>query len=155
MSTSQVLRNVLALAVILAAVGTYAFYRAPVLPADFDAMEPVYPAGSRFLVNIRARTPVAGQDVYYRYEYEGSSAKQIGRVAAAPGDTVRLDASNRAVWGQFEADVDGTGVPVGRVPEGRYYLHRVNESTDWVDSRNFGLVPAEDIIGTVVATLPF
>ena len=156
MSASQVVRNVIAVLIIVGAVAVYVFFRAPILPSDFDAMEPVYPAGSRFLVNVRDRAPSAGDDVYYRYEYQGATARQIGRVVAGPGETVRLGAGNRTVWDRFEKDVEPeTGATVGIVPEGTYYILRLKEDSDLVDSRNFGPVPAANVIGKVVTTLPF
>jgi hypothetical protein len=76
-------------------------------------------------------------------------------VRGAPGDLVLLDKSNQGIWDLFEKAIDSQGRTVGRVPAGKYYILRVNEEADFIDSRKIGLVGADDVIGKAVAALPF
>ena len=71
------------------------------------------------------------------------------------GDLVILDKSNQSIWDLFEKTVDPQGRTVGKVPAGKYYILRVNEEADFIDSRKIGLVGGDDVIGRAVAALPF
>ncbi len=152
---TQQIRNVIALAIIAACVSFYAFFRVPAIAADYDAMEPAYSAGHRVLVNIRTHSFPKGSDVYYRYTFRGDTQRQLGRVRGAPGDLVLLDKSNQSIWDLFEKTIDPQGRTMGRVPAGKYYVLRLNEDADFVDSRKIGLIAADDILGKAVLALPF
>ncbi|MFN7954147.1 MAG: hypothetical protein U0610_20650 [bacterium] len=152
---AQQIRNAIALLVIVVCVGFYVFFRVPAVATDYDAMEPAYAAGHRVLVNIRARSFAKGADVYYRYTFRGETQRQLGRVRGAPGDLVLLDKTNQSIWDLFEKTIDPQGRTMGRVPAGKYYVLRLNEDADFVDSRKIGLIAADDILGKAVLALPF
>ena len=154
-SRAQQIRNVIAASVIILCVAFYGFFRVPSISSEYDAMEPAYHAGHRVLVNIRARNFKKGDDVYYQYTFRGETQRQLGRIRGAPADLVILDKSNQSIWDLFEKTVDPQGRTVGKVPSGKYYILRVNEEADFIDSRKIGLVGADDIIGRAVAALPF
>lgn len=85
--------------------------------------------------------------------------QMVLRVAAVPGERVRLDQHGIRVQGEmrhpplategYNFSRKGTALPYGEyfiVPEGQYLLLADSPQTMW-DSRTFGTIPENDIIG--------
>lgn len=104
-----------------------------------DSMTPTLRHGQRVLVR---RTAALGRGdlVVFRRPRDPTRAWMIKRVAAAPGDPVpRTEVPN--LWGRAEA----------LVPTGRIVVLGDNPAVSY-DSRQFGYVPVEAVLGVVLGS---
>jgi len=154
LSRPAALAIVSALLLVAAVVGVRAWVVEPVVVAS-DSMEPTVAAGSTVLVSRWSPASVdAGQLAVVRSPDDGRGV--LKRVVAVAGqrvivrdgvvfvDEVALDepfVDARAVDGTFFREV--------LVPAGHVYVLGDNRAVS-VDSRDFGPVPIEDVVGTVL-----
>ncbi|EYR62858.1 signal peptidase I [Actinotalea ferrariae CF5-4] len=122
-----------------------------------QSMTPTVDDGAVVLVALRADPAGLGRgDVVVLRDPEG--ALSLKRVAGLAGDTVAiLDAvltvNGRAVDEPYLdlATVDGSFAPQVLVPGGHVYVLGDNRDRS-VDSRDYGTVPLEDVLGPVLLT---
>jgi signal peptidase I len=122
-----------------------------------DSMKPTYSTGDEILVQkfgARARDPVRGDIVVVHSPVSGDLV--IKRVAALGGQTVEiadgvLRVDGRAVPEPYidRAEVVGTYFGPMKVPAGTVFLLG-DQRFGSVDSRSFGPVPVESVVGRVV-----
>ena len=127
-----------------------------------NSMEPAVKKGSYIVVNaaaLRARDPRAGEIVAFQYPPD-PKIEYLKRVVAIGGSVVELRAGALYVDGKLVdepyvdaesrlVDVDGE-FPAYKVPPGTFFVlgdNRGNSS----DSRHWGVVPRELIVGTYVS----
>jgi signal peptidase I len=128
-----------------------------VVTVDGPSMEPALRSSDRVLVRRRTAgcSPCAGQVVVFQSPVEGMTWETaplpvrgvgsahwcIKRVAAAPGDPVPLEIAA------------GAGLPVGApVPAGKLLVLGDNRAASF-DSRRWGNVPLDRVLGVVVRRL--
>ena len=105
---------------------------------------------------LMGQQPASGDVVAYRAE----GKRYIGRVAAMPGDTVRMDENGSvSVSGGSPGAAEAAEKPMSdeltypfTVPQGCLYVLGDNR-TDTRDSRDFGLIPMESVEGKVITIL--
>ena len=131
-----------------------------------SSMEPMLVQGERLLVNrfVYAQSPFSlfGDEAYLFggpqrgdivvfHPPTGSSTDFVKRIIGVPGDVIDLDGESVYVNGEKTAWVDLTttrrheNYPV-TVPPGEYFVLGDNRRVS-VDSRNWGFVAADDIVG--------
>lgn len=123
----------------VAAVAATARRRLTVVVVDGESMSPALHSGDRVLVTRRAAGLSVGDVVVFRYP-SGPDGKLIKRVAAVAGDLVPQDVL-RAVQEQ----------PGARVPPGLLVV--IGDGPQSADSRDFGYLSAEQVIGVAVRRL--
>ncbi|GIJ64196.1 S24/S26 family peptidase [Virgisporangium aurantiacum] len=126
MSTALLAIGLTAAAVVAARAGLF------IVTVKGDSMSPVYPHGDRLLVVRRVLAPPR----------RGAVVVACLSEALVPGRRVVKRLAARA----GEVGPDGTVVPPGRV----FLLGEADDSTD---SRTFGPVPADAVVGVVVRRL--
>jgi signal peptidase I len=122
-----------------------------------NSMSPTFSTGDEVLVQklgAHAREPSVGEVVVVRSPASGDLA--IKRVAAVGGQTVGIADGVLKVDGQAvpepyvdRAEVDGTYFGPVRVPAGTVFLLG-DQRLGSVDSRSFGPVPVDSVVGRVV-----
>ena len=125
-----------------------------------DSMKPTYSTGDEILVQkigAHAREPARGDIVVVHSPVSGDLV--IKRVAALGGQTVGIANGVLRVDGQAvpepyldRADLGGTYFGPMTVPAGTVFLLG-DQRLGSVDSRSFGPVPVESIVGRVVLRL--
>ena len=113
--------------------------RLTVVVVDGESMSPALRSGDRVLVVRRTAGPSVGDVVLFRYA-SGRDEKLIKRVAAVAGDLVPPD-----VLGAVGAR------PGTRVPDGRLVV--IGDGVHSTDSRDFGYLAADRVIGVMVRRL--
>ncbi len=122
-----------------------------------DSMEPMVMQGSTLLV-ARSQSPPDGSDVgalvVFRSPDDGHS--MLKRLVAVAGQTVAIRDGVLHVDGVAVHEpwveprhVDGTFFGLMEVPAGRVFVLGDNRAVS-IDSRDFGAVPVESIIGSVL-----
>jgi len=122
-----------------------------------DSMEPTVTQGSTLLVS-RLQGPLdssdAGRLVVFRSPEDGRS--MVKRLVAVAGQTVAIRDGVLHVDGAVVAEpyvdprlVDGTFFGLMQVPAGHVFVLGDNRAVS-IDSRDFGAVPVESIIGSVL-----
>ena len=158
---SGALRTLLELSVILLISFALVFgFVRPVIAAPFyvgsESMVPTLKVWDRILINKLAYDlgePERGDIVLFENQ-EGGEEPLIKRVVGLPGDTVKVRRGRLVLNGepQREPYVNessrGPQAPYGpkRVPENHYFMMGDNRASSR-DSRYFGPVPEEDLIG--------
>lgn len=124
-------------------------------------MRPTLDGGERVLVNrfaYRLGGPVAGDLVVASVVGDGGARFDvIKRVVGLPGETVevrgcRVLVDERFVEGFLQPAPCGPSAPAVRVPEDHVYLLGDNRGGSY-DSRFFGTVPLDDLVGRVDVVL--
>ncbi|MDS0137513.1 MULTISPECIES: S26 family signal peptidase [unclassified Amycolatopsis] len=132
----------------LLAFGVFAIRRRLIMTTvDGPSMEPALSSGDRVLVR-RTRRARRGQVALLRFPQLPSGAPVgdqllLKRVVAVAGDRIPVD------W----ADPDVHGLGGELVPPGCAVVLGDNRPTSW-DSRHYGFVPRERIVGVVVRHVP-
>ncbi|HEU5353245.1 MAG TPA: signal peptidase I [Actinocrinis sp.] len=123
----------------MVAVAAAARRRLTVVAVDGESMSPTLRSGDRVLVARRTAGLAVGDVVLFRYA-SGPDEKLIKRVAAVAGDLVPPDVL-RAVGAQ----------PGTRVPDGLLVV--IGDGVHSTDSRDFGYLSADKVIGVMVRRL--
>ena len=127
------------------------------LAVSGSSMEPTVRDGGVVLVGLREDpADLRRGDLLVLRDPEG--ALSLKRVAGVGGDTVVILDAVLTVNGQAVdepyldlATVDGSYAPQVTVPEGHVYVLGDNRTRS-VDSRDYGTVPLEDVVGQVLLT---
>jgi len=139
-------------------------YTTYVVPLAARHMLPEYPPGTRLLVHTHYRTPERlhrGDCVIYEVQVDGRTIRMIGRAVGWPGETAGFVNGALQIDGQparetylkkFATGTSRDGPPVQVPPGGLYVLNDVR-ADGVMDSRDFGPVAAERIIGKVVVPI--
>ena len=119
------------------------------------SMEPAYYAGS----DVEARRIDAdfnlqrGRDVLYIMNEAGF----VGRIRGVPGDVITVTNGFYSVNGKRVGPrpipLGGNEAPLGRVPDGKLLILNVNPDPKYDDSRNFGLVPRDQVQAIILKEL--
>jgi signal peptidase I len=136
---------------VLVALGLVALWmrgRLLVITVDGTSMEPALRSGDRLLVRRTKRIRTGRMVVFTppgRQEPGGGKARWflVKRAVAGPGDRMRVD------W----EDPDIQQIAGTVVPRGSLVVLGDNRATSW-DSRHYGFLDRDRIIGTVVRRLP-
>jgi len=124
----------------------YTFYR-----VNGDSMEPALKNGEIYLVSRGNKSIDRGDIIVFRVEQEESS--YIKRVIALPGEKVAIFDNTVFINGRMLSEpyvqlpyFDIQDVEEFTVPQGHYYVLG-DDRVESYDSRHFGPVPQENIIG--------
>ena len=155
-------RFVIAFVVIVAAGGALAARVAGFHPGKIESgsMAPAVEPGDWVVVHDTDRSEAGfqrGDIVVFRFPF-GSSGRAIKRVVAVAGDRVEVGDGSLTINGRRRATsggLAGASRPrVDVVPPGHVFLLGDNSAAS-IDSRSFGPVPGDEVVGRVVLTLPF
>jgi signal peptidase I len=155
-------RFVIAFVVIVAAGGALAARVAGFHPVRIESgsMAPAVEPGDWVVVRDTDRQEAGferGDVLMFRFPF-GSSGRAIKRVVAIAGDRVEVGDGSLTINGRRRATGGGlAGAPRPRVdvvPPGHVFLLGDNSAAS-IDSRSFGPVPGDEVVGRVVLTLPF
>jgi signal peptidase I len=142
--TAVLFAGALGLSVLVAALAV-ARHRLSVVTVTGSSMEPTFREGDRLLVRRRIRRPRRGEVVVFTTPSAYREALGVRllakRITAVPGDPVPADQS---------AEADPARSPA-LVPERRFLV--LGDNPAGFDSRHFGFVPANAIVGVVVRRL--
>ena len=133
----------------------YDVYRIP--EAD-QSLAPIWPAGSRVLVEVVGTDSalVRGADVVYRMERDGVDYARFGRIQAVGGDRVGSEDGFLTVGGERLRPIALRGEALGVVPEGHVAVFAINPAERrYPDSRTLGFVPRADVRGVLVSRMAF
>ncbi|HEY8694971.1 MAG TPA: signal peptidase I [Chloroflexota bacterium] len=119
------------------------------------AMEPTLKDGQFLIVLTGNRHPNRGDVVLFRYPLDPSKSF-VKRVIGIAGDTVEVRTQQTIVDGKVMSEpyiksAENGLYPPTVVPTGQYFVLGDNRNNS-SDSRSFGMVPAEDIVGIVAAS---
>jgi signal peptidase I len=147
------------LAVVLLVAFTLLFVAEPARVSS-NSMSPTFRAGDQLLVQKfggRAHHPRRGDVI--AFDLPGTSDLVIKRVVGLAGDSIGIADGVLVVNGKPLREsfvdynlTDATYFGPVHVPAGRVFVLGDNRS-DSIDSRTFGPVPADDIVGRVVARI--
>jgi signal peptidase I len=149
------LRIVAAVAVVVLLLAVRAWVAEPFrIPSG--SMEPTLRPGDQVLVDKLAyRSDLPARGDLAAFQRPGSSDVFLKRVVGLPGDTVEmrdgyLYVDHRRLREPFvdHSRVDSVFFGPVRVPRGRVFLMGDNRG-DSIDSRDFGAIPRDDLIGRV------
>jgi signal peptidase I len=128
----------------------YSFYR-----VIGDSMEPTLKDGGIYLVRKGVKSIHRGDIIVFRVKNEKSA--HISRVIALPGERVAIFDNSVFINGRMLSEpyaqppyFDIQDVEGFTVPEGHYFV-LCDERVEGYDSRHFGPVPQENIIGKIQA----
>lgn len=121
------------------------------------SMEPLIHSGEYVLINTlayRIATPRRGEIVAFRHEGDAREVF-IKRIVGLPGDRIRIDRGRVYVNGTkldepYVRDADDRSLPEITVPSSSVYVLGDNRANS-EDSRSFGAVSEESLIGRAVA----
>lgn len=121
------------------------------------SMAPVVEPGDWVIVrDVEAASVESGDIVLFRHPY-GSDGRAIKRIAAVAGDQVVVDASGVTVNGRMARNHSQSGTqarPLDEiVPAGSVFVMGDNTEAS-IDSRHFGYVPENEIVGEVMLAIP-
>ena len=127
-------------------------------------MSPRMDAGDLVIFYRLDKTPQFGEVIVFEKDIDGSGKKQmlVARVIAVPGDTVAISAGNRPVINGntlIEPDIfretpkreDRITYPL-HISTDEYFV-LVDSREEGVDSRYFGTVKKDEILGTIITLL--
>ena len=132
----------------------YVLYTTAVI--EGDSMTPTLEAYDYVLVERGYESPLRGDIVVYdSTDRHGNPIRVVKRVVAVPGDTVRVESGQAYVNGVVEECQDcilydgDTSIPEYTIPDGHLFVLGDNRPYS-LDSRHYGPVPVEQIIGQAV-----
>ncbi len=127
-----------------------------------QSMEPNFENGDYLLIDelsYHLRSPERGEVIVFKYP-QNLTQRYIKRIIGLPGETVKIDNNNIIIFNQqggqilSETDYLSPGIPTpGEIQitlgENDYFVLGDNRTAS-SDSRRWGAVPREDIIGRVI-----
>lgn len=156
MKTRSGRRYAAALLATVLAVGLLSAFRVQLLLIHGSSMAPSYRSGSLVLLDKRARDWRRGDVALFRCPALGR--RLVKRIAAVPGDVLRLTEAGLTINGRLAAAAPAEGTRADfltpepfTVPAGYYFVLGDNpeESVDSRDAR-VGLVAEDALIGVVI-----
>lgn len=132
-----------------------------------DSMAPTYPPGGRVLYDRLFRWhegawpafPAPNHGIYrgnvvlFRKKVRNLDYLGIGRAVAVPGDTITFGPEGIAVNGRVYAVTHPHRPHTEVVPPDRFFILNDNQASDIQDSRQFGYVSADELVGKVFMNL--